>query len=271
MRTISGVAVSLSLYMSLGGCAGGQVTAPDEAVTYGHSSREALDWPGTYSGVLPCASCPGIKTSVTLNADGSYERSLLYIDEQPIPRSSSGTFSWDEAGRIVTLAGEGDEAQQYQVGEHVLFHLDRDGQRIEGELAASYLLHQHLSDPRVEDRRWILVELRGQPVAVPETGRAPFMMLGREDSRVNGNASCNAFNGPYAIKSGNRIEFARHMAVTMMACPDMSVETQFLEILGMADNYSVGEDGMLSLNRARMAPLARFVAAEEPLPVLDLR
>ena len=44
-----------------------------------------------------------------------------------------------------------------------------------------------------------------------------------------------------------------------MACPDMSMENQFIEVLGRADNYSILGD-KLSLNKARMAPLARFEA-----------
>ena len=31
-----------------------------------HNSRNALDWAGTYEGVLPCADCPGIQTRLSL-------------------------------------------------------------------------------------------------------------------------------------------------------------------------------------------------------------
>jgi uncharacterized lipoprotein NlpE involved in copper resistance len=37
-----------------------------------HNSRNSLDWAGTYEGVLPYADCPGTKTRLTLNYDGSY-------------------------------------------------------------------------------------------------------------------------------------------------------------------------------------------------------
>ena len=46
-----------------------------------------------------------------------------------------------------------------------------------------------------------------------------------------------------------------------MACPDMTVEQDFLEMLETVDSYAIGSDGTLSLNRARMAPLARFKLA----------
>lgn len=229
----------------------------------GHSSRNALDWAGTYSGVLPCASCPGIETVVTLNADGSYQRSLLYIDEGPTPEVSTGSFSWNETGNTVTLDAVSDEAQQYQVGENALYHLDRDGKRILSHLANLYVLQKHVNDARIEDQRWQLVELRGKPIEAGPAAKNAVLTLRAVDSVASGDASCNSFSGRYAIKSGNRISFGRNMAVTMMACPDMRIESEFLEVLQTADNYTVSDDGMLSLNRACMAPPARFVRVDD--------
>lgn len=232
--------------------------APDNA----HSSRNALDWAGTYSGVTPCADCPGIRTIVTLHADGRFERSLVYLERSPEPHTESGRFEWNAAGSTVTLQQPGDADQQYKVGENTLTHLDQDGNPITGELAGRYVLQKHLQDPAVEGRRWALTELRGQPVDAGSPGRAAFLMLDADKGVASGNASCNSFSGGYAIKSGNRISFNENMAVTMMACPDMSTEEQFLDVLGNADNYAIA-DGVLSLNRARMAPLARFEVVDE--------
>ncbi len=223
------------------------------------SSRLSVDWAGTYSGVVPCASCPGIETTITLNDDETFQRSMRYIDESPIPVTDSGTFTWNDAGSIVTLNAEDGKAQDYQVGEHRLFMLDQQGHRIDGELAAQYTLHQHLHDPQIEDSRWILTELRGQPVETGENQKQAFLLLRSEESRLHGNGACNTFNGSYAIKSGQRIQFGQNIAMTMMACPDMTVENQFIDVLKMTDNYSIGDDGSLSLHRARMAPLARLV------------
>ena len=49
------------------------------------------------------------------------------------------------------------------------------------------------------------------------------------------------------------------MISTKMACPRMEIEMEFLATLEKADNFNVTGD-MLELNRARMAPLARFEA-----------
>ncbi|HLT89939.1 MAG TPA: copper resistance protein NlpE N-terminal domain-containing protein [Woeseiaceae bacterium] len=222
-----------------------------------HSSRNSLDWAGTYSGILPCADCPGIETTVTLHADGRYERRMVYLERSVAPLTDAGSFSWNAAGSAVTLHEAGGEGgQQFKVGENTLIHLDQEGRPITGELARHYVLHKHLQDPAIEGKRWRLVELRGRPV---EAGKGAFLVLDPERGLASGNASCNSFSGAYAIKSGNRISLG-DMAVTMMACPDMAIEEQFLDVLRRADNYTVA-DGVLSLNRARMAPLARFEVA----------
>ena len=68
--------------------------------------------------------------------------------------------------------------------------------------------------------------------------------------------------GSYEILEGNRISFGRGMASTMMACPDMEIADRFNEVINTVDNYTVA-DGVLSLNKARMAPLARFKLVTE--------
>lgn len=115
------------------------------------------------------------------------------------------------------------------------------------------------------DTRWQLVELMGDPVEAGTGERAPFLELNGEEGRAYGFAGCNRFSGGYELDPATgRLSFSQ-MASTMMACPDMETETAFLEMLDRVDNFSLGEQG-LTLNRARMAPLARFVAvaAEDP-------
>jgi uncharacterized lipoprotein NlpE involved in copper resistance len=91
-----------------------------------HNSRNALDWAGAYEGVLPCASCPGIRTRVVLHADGQFELSTQYIDRQPAPEVTRGRFAWNAAGSDVTL-GEAGKAPQFRVGEGRLLQLNQDG------------------------------------------------------------------------------------------------------------------------------------------------
>jgi heat shock protein HslJ len=42
-----------------------------------------------------------------------------------------------------------------------------------------------------------------------------------------------------------------------MACDDMTIESEFMKAISEADNYFVDEQNLV-LNKAKMAPLARF-------------
>ncbi|MFG6685454.1 META domain-containing protein [Mariniflexile sp. HNIBRBA6329] len=108
----------------------------------------------------------------------------------------------------------------------------------------------------IENIRWKLVTLMGKDVS----DKNAFITFSRDDDKVFGNGSCNNFNGTYQIKEGNQITLSK-IAATLMACIDMDVETQFIEVLEKADNYSLNR-GTMTLNKARMAPLAIFEAVE---------
>lgn len=107
-----------------------------------HTSQNSLDWQGTYSGVMPCASCEGIATSLEINEDLTYQLTMIYLGEdEPNKVERSGNFSWNEAGNIITLDNE-DNPSQYFVGENYIAMLDMDGNRVPGELADHYILRK---------------------------------------------------------------------------------------------------------------------------------
>lgn len=221
-----------------------------------HNSRNSLDWNGTYQGTLPCADCEGIKTRLTLMESGEFDRRRTYLGKEETGRSDSGTFQWNDAGSEITLSPVEGAPISYQVGENRLFQLDREGNRITGELADAYVLVKNRPDYQLENKKWILTELMGQEIEAGDDHHGAFLYFDRETARVSGNNSCNAVTGTYELKKGNRIDFGR-VASTLMACPDMETADQFNEVLERADNYTIA-DGILSLNKARMAPMARF-------------
>lgn len=106
-----------------------------------HTASNALDWNGTYVGILPCADCSGIETHITLNHDGSYTATQTYLGKEDGYIESQGQFHWNDKGNTVTLESESG-ANQYFVGENVLFKLDMNGERVKGELAESYQLRK---------------------------------------------------------------------------------------------------------------------------------
>lgn len=110
------------------------------AVPDTHNSRNSLDYDGTYSGVIPCADCPGIKVRITLDLEGNFTRTMAYL-ERPDIFASEGTFVWDDTGSIITLI-DGDDRQMFRVGENTLTMLDGEGNVITGDQAGMFILRK---------------------------------------------------------------------------------------------------------------------------------
>lgn len=109
---------------------------------------------------------------------------------------------------------------------------------------------------------WELTQLEGAAVDQSDTdGKKIHFILNSADGKVNGFAGCNTFFGNYTLENGNRIRFSK-LANTVMACPDAAInENEVLEVFRLADNYTLN-DGTLTLNVGRRAPLAVFEATK---------
>lgn len=111
----------------------------------------------------------------------------------------------------------------------------------------------------LKEKYWKLIELNGQAVTADQDHlREPHIIFKNADNRVIGSGGCNNLTGTYELKGNNQVAISK-IASTKMACAHMDTETQFFRVLEMTDNYYVRND-TLQLNKARMAPLAKFVA-----------
>jgi len=126
-----------------------------------------------------------------------------------------------------------------------------------------------MSNQVITDKKWKLIELSGKPVADKINGKEPFILLQKADNRYSASAGCNGLGGTFEILDNSKIKFSQGMS-TLMACDHMEIETRLNAALVTADNYTVGEN-TLSLNKGRMAPLARFraVAADAESQALN--
>jgi len=221
------------------------------------NSQNSLDWQGTYYGSLPCADCPGIETVVTLNANGTYRMTSHYKEANEGDLSYAGQFQWTKDGSSVILnnADGNGNSRTLKVGENKLFWLDATGKAVTGDLAGNYTLQKVNS--AIVEKYWKLVELFGEPVRQEGGMTNAFMTLHAIGNRVNGNLGCNSFFGAYELNE-NQIKFSQ-VGSTMMMCSNMEAENKMKQVLERADSYIVQGDTLV-LNRARMAPLARFVA-----------
>jgi heat shock protein HslJ len=276
MKNIFILCMLLSMGMLVGSCktASRQQSAmqPSQTGDMAHHSNNSLDWDGVYSGTLPCADCDGIQTVVTLNKDLTYQIDTKYVGKEGGTFILKGKFAWETGGNKIVLLDipEGSGPGYYLVWENKLIQLDLKGNVITGDLASRYVLNKEVAKslapaavanmgiPLV-GTRWRLVELQGAPVAKnPENKESSYLQLDKE-GRFSAFAGCNRMFGGYETKEAIlRISF-KGVASTMMACPDMKTEQILAEVLKIVDNYSLSGQRM-TLNKARMAPLAVFEA-----------
>ena len=110
-----------------------------------HSSKEALDWDGVYTGTTPAADAEGIAVRLRLNRDGTFEKSIQYLGKSSNVYNEAGTFKWNKAGDTVILDIK-DAPPYYKVVEGALIQLDMKGKRITGEFADMYVLKKLLAN-----------------------------------------------------------------------------------------------------------------------------
>ncbi len=107
-----------------------------------HTSRIALDFQGTYQGILPCGDCEGIKTTIEILENDRFEKRLKYLgrDEEEV-LYSTGAFSWEASGGVIRLQGEHGFAR-FMVAENFLVHMEDEGDRYSGDLGNHYVLEK---------------------------------------------------------------------------------------------------------------------------------
>lgn len=259
----------------------------------GHNAKNSLDYVGTYKGILPCADCEGLETTVVVNENNTYCVKTKYLGKGDKVFEKKGTFSWNKSGNTIILSDMENAPKFYFVGENTLTQLDMEGKKITGSLAEEYILSkQPVSNSTIEtsendnqptvnlndrieaktviktgnpavgkftlaETKWKLVELNSK-VIKQKGKKAYFLKLNSKDGRFSAFAGCNNMMGNYVMKTSFSLSFSP-VASTMMACPEMDLEQKFAAMLEKVDSYIIVEDE-LQLVKGKMAPLARFKA-----------
>ena len=93
-----------------------------------------------------------------------------------------------------------------------------------------------------------LNDAEGKPVPVGEVEKQPQLVFNVAEKRVHGNASCNTINGSFTQEEGQAasLRFSQ-MISTMMACPNMDVESSILKALDEVRSFEIKADGTVSL------------------------
>ncbi len=95
--------------------------------------------------------------------------------------------------------------------------------------------------------RWNILEAGGE--TVPEgMENQPFIEMDIVGKKVHGNAGCNLINGAFQTEEGNPLSISfPNLISTMMACPDMAVESRVTKALGEVRTFGRLAGGSLGL------------------------
>jgi len=129
IKTLAGFFLSV-LLLFLSGCQG-----IDSIRLRNHSSGKAaqiLDFPSSYTGILPCASCSGTRYTLNLWPDKAFFLRMTYLDKEV---SIYDIGQWRIDGEILTLMGGKDESQMFTISDaDTLRKLDTEGKEIQSKL-----------------------------------------------------------------------------------------------------------------------------------------
>jgi heat shock protein HslJ len=113
--------------------------------------------------------------------------------------------------------------------------------------------------PPLQETHWTLVELMGKPIPDTPVRKEMYLMLRKDQNRVEGNGGCNAFSGTYILKN-NEISFGP-LVSTKMFCPGIEYENDFFKALSTANHYYIKDD-TLSLTGGKVLRVAKFIGKQ---------
>lgn len=137
--------LSVAIMMALASCTGSQkksVVEGQDSVAVVTSVNNALsvDYCGTYEGILPCADCDGIKTTLKINNDATYDLKSEYLKKKSAVFTESGTYRVISDKIIeLTTPSSGDKTY-YKILDKAIALSDNEGTIAQGELAEDYIL-----------------------------------------------------------------------------------------------------------------------------------
>lgn len=97
-----------------------------------------------------------------------------------------------------------------------------------------------VTDAKELQGKWNIVEVNGEKVAVDEP---PFFEFDIQAGKLHGNAGCNIVNSSVVLddKDASAVSFTQAMS-TMMACPNMDLESSVLKSMEMVRSVKGGKD-----------------------------
>ena len=207
--------------------------APPEPVTAKpvdmHTSRNSLDWAGVYEGVLPGADPAGVKTRLTLNRDGTYERVTLPVGRQEAAQTVRGRFTWQPNGNAIRLDEVGG-GQLFAVGEGrlLLLHPGEGPAGTPVPDAVLTLVPQAATGEgfaqTLERYRWSLesaTDGQNRPIQALSPRKDHPVVFEFSGARLSIQGPCNRMMGSYRINAANQLAVSGTASTNMACAPEL--------------------------------------------------
>lgn len=236
---------------------------------------DALVWNDTFSGILPCADCEGIKTVLKLNNDNTFTLSETYLGKKDVPFESKGNYEWNSTSKKLTVFTSGEPRYYQLVGEKLLL-LDMNGEAPTGALANKYILSKNAvtttntttvtpentkptAEIPLENTRWRLTELNGKKLTGEEAADY-YIIFHSKEHRIESRVGCNQLMYSFETKKQGDLKI-NPGATTLMACPPNSIEDEYKNQIITVTNYSITK-GVLTILKGKKA-IATFVVVNK--------
>jgi len=122
-----------------------------------------------------------------------------------------------------------------------------------------------LPPPTFYTTHWKLIQVNHKDINASTMHREPhvvFSLLEEGKGTFKGASGCNEMLGKYEGNDNNISIDTKHIAMTRMACPNMHVETQFLDALARSVNWEMNDNNLTLLDINQTA-VARFIVQEK--------
>ena len=135
MRRKSFWAVPL-LALALTACGNSQ----KQTETVAQQQTSAPNYCGTYQGVLPCADCEGIQTTLVIRNDRTYDLTSEYLGKEDGEFKTSGVYNMKQSDLIELVTPSSGVKTYYKISKNTLLRVDSAGNDYLGDTAAYYKL-----------------------------------------------------------------------------------------------------------------------------------
>src|SRR5699024_1882486 len=110
-------------------------------VAIGQGANSATNISGVYSGTLPCADCPGIKTTLTFEPNNKVKKSTFYLGHDSTEKTTKGSYKIDMGDSLIIVNIPNEKKKFYRMkSDTTIAMLKSDTTEVKGPLAKKYIL-----------------------------------------------------------------------------------------------------------------------------------